>query len=183
MRTYLLPAAVLAAVALAGCSSSETASTASPSTPPAPTSAPAAATTLPAQGEPVEVPALSGDPTDLTAATQAAAGTGPAPTTLTTQDVVTGTGPAATLADTVAVRYTGTTWSDGALFDSSWEGGDTPVEFPLNGVIPGFAQGIEGMAPGGRRVIVIPSELAYGDNPTSGPAGPLVFVVDLVSIT
>ncbi|CAA9435556.1 MAG: hypothetical protein AVDCRST_MAG66-3557, partial [uncultured Pseudonocardia sp.] len=174
-------------VALAGCTSSEGPSTAAPGSP-APSSAapssaaPPSAAPAPA-GEPGGVPGLSGDPTDLTAPTQAGPGTGEAPTELLTSDVVVGSGTPATPTDTVAVRYTGTTWADGELFDSSWRSGDAPVEFPLDGVIPGFAQGIEGMAPGGRRVIVMPATLAYGENPSGGaPGGPLVFVVDLVSI-
>ncbi|MDN5749692.1 MAG: FKBP-type peptidyl-prolyl cis-trans isomerase, partial [Pseudonocardia sp.] len=66
-----------------------------------------------------------------------------------------------------------------------WDAGDAPVQFPLSGVVPGFSQGIEGMAVGGRRVIVMPPELAYGDNPPPGlPAdATLVFVVDLVGIS
>jgi peptidylprolyl isomerase len=137
----------------------------------------------PPPGRPGGVPGLTGDPTDLTAPTQAGPGTGEAPTELLTSDVVVGSGTPATPTDTVAVRYTGTTWADGELFDSSWRRGDAPVEFPLDGVIPGFAQGIQGMAPGGRRVIVMPAELAYGENPSGGaPGGALVFVVDLVSI-
>jgi peptidylprolyl isomerase len=192
VRRSLVPTALAAlAVALAGCASSEgPAAPGAASSAPAPASS-AAASSAPASsaaaaapaGEPGGVPGLSGDPTDLTAPTQAGPGAGAAPTELVTSDVVVGSGAPATPADTVAVRYTGTTWADGEVFDSSWQRGDTPVEFPLNGVIPGFAQGIEGMAPGGRRVIVMPSDLAYGDNPGGGrPGGPLVFVVDLVSI-
>ncbi|MCX6465488.1 MAG: FKBP-type peptidyl-prolyl cis-trans isomerase [Pseudonocardiales bacterium] len=184
MRTYLLPAAVLAAAVLAGCGSAEAPSAAPPSASPTSAAAPTSSAAPVAQGEPGAVPPLSGDPTDLTAPTQAGPGNGEAPATLLTQDVVTGTGTPATPADTVAVRYTGTLWSDGSVFDSSWSGGDAPVEFPLDGVVPGFAQGIEGMAPGGRRVIVMPPELAYGVDPPPGyPAGALVFVVDLVTIT
>ena len=182
MRTYLLPAAALAAVVLAGCGSAEAPAPAAalPAAPPVS----ASAAPVP-QGEPGEVPPLTGgEPTDLTAPAQAGPGNGAAPTTLLTADVVTGTGPTATQANTVFVRYTGTLWSDGSVFDSSWAGGDEPVDFPLAGVVPGFAQGIEGMAPGGRRVIVMPPELAYGTEPPPGyPAGALVFVVDLVSIT
>jgi peptidylprolyl isomerase len=174
--------------ALAGCASSEGPSSAAPGGPApssaAPSSAAPSSAAAPAPaGEPGGVPGLTGDPTDLTAPTQAGPGTGEAPTELLTSDVVVGTGAPATPTDTVAVRYTGTTWADGELFDSSWRRGDAPVEFPLNGVIPGFAQGIEGMAPGGRRVIVMPADLAYGENPSGGaPGGALVFVVDLVEI-
>jgi FKBP-type peptidyl-prolyl cis-trans isomerase len=85
--------------------------------------------------------------------------------------------------DTVAVQYSGTLYSDGTLFDSSWSRGE-PVSFPLDRVVPGFAQGIEGMQVGGRRVIVIPPDLGYGAE-TKGPipgGSTLVFVVDLVGI-
>lgn len=183
MRRLLLPTAALLVAALTGCGASEPAAP-EPTTPPAAApstdSAPSAAAGLVGG-----VPELSGDPTDLTAPTQAAAGEGAPPTELLTEDIVTGTGPVATQADTVDVRYTGTLWSDGSVFDSSWDAGDAPVQFPLSGVVPGFSQGIEGMAVGGRRVIVMPPELAYGDNPPPGlPAdATLVFVVDLVGIS
>jgi FKBP-type peptidyl-prolyl cis-trans isomerase len=97
---------------------------------------------------------------------------------------VVGTCPTARPTDTVNVRYVGALYG-GTPFDSSWSRGDTPISFPLNQeVVPGFAQGIEGMAPGGRRVIVIPPALGYGEQ-TQGPipgGSTLVFVVDLVGI-
>ncbi len=161
---------LIASIAVAACGSS------------APAGSPAAPT-APAVGVSAGVPALTGTPTDLTAATQAQAGAGQPPTELLTQDVVTGTGPAATPADTVDVQYTGTLYSDGTLFDSSWSRGQ-PATFPLSQVVEGFTQGITGMQPGGRRVIVIPPELGYGDT-TRGPipgGSTLVFVVDLVKI-
>lgn len=181
MRRLLLPALLVPMVAvtvLAGCGSAE----------PAPAAAPQAAapTTAAAPAGPEGgVPGLSGDPTDLTAPSAAGPGTGTPPSGLLTEDVVTGEGATATQADTVSVRYTGTLWTDGSEFDSSWSRGDAPIEFPLDRVVPGFSQGIEGMAPGGRRVIVMPPDLAYGDNPPPGlPAGAtLVFVVDLVGIS
>lgn len=190
MKRTLPAASVVLAVVLtvAGCGGDPEPTGDAPA--PAPTSAaPSTAAPAPvepaAPGEPAPgVPALTGSPTDLTAPTQAEAGSGQPPTELVTQDVVVGDGPAATLDDTVAVRYTGTLYSDGTVFDSSWSRGDAPITFPLNGVVPGFAQGIEGMQVGGRRVIVMPPELAYGDNPPPGipPGATLVFVVDLVAI-
>jgi peptidylprolyl isomerase len=130
------------------------------------------------------VPALTGNPTDLTKESAAKAGVGQPPSKLVTKDIVVGKGKAATLADTVNVRYSGTLYSDGTEFDSSWSRGNAPTSFPLNGVVPGFAQGIAGMKPGGRRVIVIPSALGYGDQANGPiPAGStLVFVVDLVGV-
>lgn len=130
------------------------------------------------------LPSLTGDPADLTAPSQAMAGVGTPPAELVTSDVVVGSGPAATLADTVDVRYSGTLFADGTLFDASWSQGDEPASFPLAGVVDGFARGIEGMQPGGRRVIVIPPDLGYGAadyGPIPG-GSTLVFVVDLVSV-
>ena len=61
-----------------------------------------------------------------------------------------------------------------------------PTQFPLDGVIPGWGEGLVGMKVGGRRTLVIPGNLAYGNSPppSSGiqPNETLVFVVDLVSI-
>lgn len=173
----LLPVAVLVAALVAGCGG--IGEMAAPATAGSAADQPTAAA-----GPPGGIPELSGDPADLTAPTQAAAGTGSPPTELLSEDVVVGTGTPATAADTVDVRYTGTLYSDGSVFDSSWELGDAPVPFPLSRVVPGFAQGIAGMAPGGRRVIVMPPDLAYGDTARPGlPAGStLVFVVDLVGI-
>lgn len=179
-RSLVVASASIALTALAGCGSS----TPPPSTPPPPTSssadapAPAASPGAAVPG----VPALTGNPTDLTKASQANAGVGEPPAKLVTQDVVVGKGAAATLANTVDVRYTGTLYSNGTQFDSSWSSGSNPVSFPLDGVVPGFAQGIAGMQPGGRRVIVIPPALGYGDR-DNGPipgGSTLVFVVDLV---
>ena len=132
------------------------------------------------------VPALTGDPTDLTRASQAQPGTGQPPTTLLTQDIVVGNGARATPDDrTVQIRYTGTLYAGGKVFDSSWSRGNRPVDFPVDAVVPGFAQGITGMRQGGRRVIVIPPALGYGpdnDGPIPGNST-LVFVVDLIGVT
>ncbi len=126
-------------------------------------------------------PAVTANTTDLTKEPKSGAGSG-AVTALQTKDLVVGEGKTAALTDTVTVHYVGSLFSDGSVFDSSW--GGQPAVFPLNRVVPGFAQGIEGMKVGGRRQIVIPSELGYG--PQSQPGIPansvLVFIVDLKAI-
>lgn len=196
MKRTLLAASLVALTTLAGCGDAGGAATAG--APPtsagagsatpagaAPTT-PAAPVTVAPVGAPAPgVPALTGTPTDLSKPVQAQAGSGQPPAGLVLQDLVVGAGPPATLADTVGVRYTGTVFADGTLFDSSWSQGDAPVSFPLSNVVPGFAQGIEGMQAGGRRVLVIPPDLAYGDDSpteTIPPGSTLVFVVDLVGI-
>jgi len=87
--------------------------------------------------------------------------------------------------DTVTVNYEGKLLS-GTVFDSSIERGE-PASFPLNGVIPGWTAGITGMKVGGQRLIGILSDQAYGATPPSGTTiqknEPLVFVVDLVSVS
>jgi peptidylprolyl isomerase len=193
----------MAVAALTGCGSSESApSTQPPASAPAAPSAASPAAELPAPAGPGTapvaaapaspgpavpgVPALTGNPTDLTVASQAQAGTGQPPTTVLTQDVVVGTGAKVTSDDTtVQVRYTGTLFAGGKVFDSSWTRGTQPVAFPLENLVPGFSQGLTGMKQGGRRVIVIPPALGYG-NSTDGPipgGSTLVFVVDLIGVT
>ena len=83
--------------------------------------------------------------------------------------------------DTVNVHYSGWT-TDGKMFDSSVERGE-PISFPLNGVIPGWTEGVQLMVQGEKRRFWIPAKLAYGDNPGGGaPAGMLVFDVELLGI-
>ena len=124
------------------------------------------------------------NPTDLSKEPLPSPGTGPAPTSLVTKDLVVGTGAEATATSTVQVQYVGTNFANGKVFDSSWSRGQ-PTTFPLNQVVPGFAQGIEGMKVGGRRVMVIPPALGYGATGAGSAIGPnetLVFVVDLLAV-
>ena len=95
-------------------------------------------------------------------------------------DEVQGSGAEVPAGATVTVQYAGVAAPTGTLIDSSWSRGE-PISVPLSGVIPGWTEGIVGMKEGGRRTLVIPAELAYGD---SGPAPgqSLVFTIDLVSI-
>ena len=105
-------------------------------------------------------------------------------TSLVTLDVVEGSGEAIPAGATVTVDYCGVGLDSGAIFDSSWARGQ-PATFPLDGVITGWQDGIPGMKPGGRRLLIIPGDLAYGPNPPPGsgigPNETLVFVVDMLS--
>ena len=185
MKRSLLAAAVAATAAVAGGCGAAPEPAAAPAPAPATQAALAPPVIAPVGAPAPGIPALVGTPTDLTAPLQAGAGTADPPAGLLAQDIVVGTGPVAAPTDTVAVRYTGTLYADGTQFDSSWSEGDAPIQFPLDGVVPGFAQGIEGMQVGGRRVIVIPPALGYGSR-TTGPIpgnSTLVFVVDLVALS
>ncbi len=89
--------------------------------------------------------------------------------------------PAAT--DTVEVHYEGRL-TTGEVFDSSHERGQ-PATFPLNRVIDGWTEGLQLIAPGGKIRLVIPSELAYGDqgSPPSIPGGAtLIFDIELLDV-
>jgi FKBP-type peptidyl-prolyl cis-trans isomerase len=86
--------------------------------------------------------------------------------------------------DEVTVHYVGTLL-DGTEFDNSVKRGQ-PVTFPLNGVIPGWTEGVQLMKVGSKFKFFVPSALGYGSNGTpGGPIGPdatLIFEVELISI-
>jgi len=107
---------------------------------------------------------------------------GTPPATLVKEDVIIGSGKVASSDSTLTVHYTLMAWSTGEIVESSWSG--QPAQFPLSGVILGWQQGIPGMAVGGRRLLVIPPDLGYGEA-GGGPIGPnetLIFVVDLIDV-
>ena len=95
-----------------------------------------------------------------------------------------GTGPKPLATNTVKVHYHGTT-TDGKVFDSSVDRGE-PVEFPLNGVIPGWTEGVQLMSVGSKYKLFIPGDLAYGPRPPQGsgiaPNATLIFEVELLEI-
>ena len=93
-----------------------------------------------------------------------------------------GTGASPALSDSVQVHYHGTL-IDGTVFDSSVQRGE-PVTFPLNLVVSGWQEGLQMMKVGGKARLVLPSAIAYGDQP-QGPIPPgstLVFEVELLAI-
>jgi peptidylprolyl isomerase len=109
---------------------------------------------------------------------------GAAPSKLGSKDLITGTGAEAKAGQNVTVNYVGVLFHGGKEFDASWKRSE-PLTFALGKgqVIAGWDQGVPGMKVGGRRELIIPSELAYGAKgspPTIPPNAPLVFVVDLL---
>ncbi len=135
--------------------------------------------------------------TDTTAAVAASGGSaddgkpkvtvpdGAAPTQLLMKDLTEGSGPAAKRGDNVTVEYVGVGFESGKEFDTSW--GREPFAFQLGSgqVIPGWEEGVVGMKAGGRRQLLVPPELAYGEAgfpPSIAPNEALVFVIDLLEI-
>lgn len=85
---------------------------------------------------------------------------------------------------TVTAHYTGALAKDGTIFQSSKDFGE-PIEFSLDQVIQGWGQGVPGMKVGGKRRLVIPAELAYGEAgspPSIGPNEPLVFDIEITAV-
>jgi peptidylprolyl isomerase len=110
---------------------------------------------------------------------------GAPPAELEITDLVIGDGDEATPGRTVAVHYLGVTFQ-GEEFDASWNRG-SPFQFQLGAgrVIAGWDQGVAGMRVGGRRKLVIPPHLAYGNRGAGGvikPGDTLIFVVDLLKV-
>jgi FKBP-type peptidyl-prolyl cis-trans isomerase FkpA len=118
---------------------------------------------------------------------------GPAAEQLIVTDTRIGTGKEATTGATVFMHYSGWLYRPlaknmhGKLFDSSLPRGE-PLDFVLGAgrVIKGWDQGIQGMKVGGKRTLIIPSELAYGSRPAAGsnipPNSALIFDVELMDV-
>ena len=111
----------------------------------------------------------------------------PPPTDLVVSDITEGDGAEATAGSTVVAHYVGVAHSSGEEFDASYNRG-APLQFRLGigQVISGWDQGVQGMKVGGRRQLVIPPHLGYGDRGAGGvikPGETLVFVVDLIGVS
>jgi len=107
---------------------------------------------------------------------------GDAPAEVEIETLKKGDGATVASGDTVLVQYTGIKWTDGSVFDSSWETG-TPASFETTGVVDGFRQALEGQTVGSQVVVVIPPEFGYGEEGSSDHelAGEtLIFVVDIL---
>jgi peptidylprolyl isomerase len=165
MKTLMLTIVACAALAVVGCGDDDSSSDGGGAeTTAAATSGESAKKTKP------EVPPPTGAP----------------PQQLEVQDLEEGSGAEAKSGDKVTVQYVGVGFDSGKEFDASWNRGE-PFSFTLGAseVIPGWDQGVEGMKVGGRRELIIPPELAYGETgspPVIGPNETLVFVIDLLEV-
>ncbi|MDB5237453.1 MAG: peptidyl-prolyl isomerase, FKBP-type peptidyl-prolyl cis-trans isomerase FkpA [Parcubacteria group bacterium] len=149
------------------------------------TAATVATSTLPIATSTMDTQNTQGVPVQPNSAA-AAAIPNPLPTTLTASDTVVGTGAEAKTGDTVTVNYVGML-PDGTVFDASANHGTTGFSFPLGAgqVIKGWDQGVVGMKVGGKRRLIIPANLAYGNQAVGGviPANAtLVFDIELLGV-
>ncbi|MBX9389725.1 FKBP-type peptidyl-prolyl cis-trans isomerase [Streptomonospora nanhaiensis] len=109
------------------------------------------------------------------------------PADLETQALIEGDGPEVEEGQQLVVQYTGMRWDDSTVFDSTWnrEGAEgVPSTFIIGAgqVIEGWDKGLVGQKVGSRMLLVIPEDMAYGENAeeSGSPAGTLVFVVDIL---
>jgi peptidylprolyl isomerase len=112
--------------------------------------------------------------------------TGAAPTVMELSNLITGNGAVARQNDTVEMEYVLATYSTRKVVQSSWTSSPFTTTLTDSSVIPGFFDGVVGMRVGGRRELVIPPSLGYGDvSPGTGIAknDTLVFVIDLLKVT
>jgi peptidylprolyl isomerase len=194
MRARLLPVVTLvAALALAACGSTNYPDTnhiipapdQAQTLKPPKTTTPATSTT-PSTSTTASVPSSG----PLSTEPKITVPSGAAPTTLVVNNIITGTGTVAKDSDLLTVDYVGALYSNGKIFDASWNHGGpkgVPFQFQLGvgDVIPGWDQGLVGMRVGGRRELIIPASLAYKNVARSGiPANStLIFIVDLLAVT
>lgn len=188
MRARAIALLATAAVGLGACGESEDDADLPAAVPATPAETTPAETTTGAAtgGTPSPGGKKNGISTDLSSKPEIPKPSGKEPTKLVTNDIVVGKGAAVKAGDNVVVHYVGVLFSDGEQFDASWDNGQ-PFPFVLGqgSVIPGWDQGVPGMKVGGRRLLTIPPDLAYGDagQGSIGPNSTLVFAVDLLNVT
>lgn len=109
-----------------------------------------------------------------------------APDKLVVQTLIKGDGPVLGEDESVVVQYTGATWDDREVFDSTWDGDSgapaSPAVLSADQVVPGFAKALEGQTVGSQVMVVVPPDQGYGDQAQGAiPANStLVFVIDIL---
>lgn len=187
MRARAIALLATAAIGLGACGDDNDSDTDLPAAVPATSAETTPTETAPAAGgTPTAAAKEAGISTDMSSKPKIPKPKGKAPKKLVVTDIVKGKGDEAKSGDQIVVNYVGVLFSNGEQFDASWDNGQ-PFPFTLGqgDVIPGWDQGVEGMRVGGRRLLTIPPDLAYGaQGQGSIPANAtLVFAVDLLNVT
>ena len=177
----LAGSAILLALA-AGCKNEGDAKTATSTTASPATSEP----TGPAMGPPAAAPVDVTSVPDTTTIDGKTVKLTTLPSGVKYYDIKVGTGAVAKAGQRASMQYTGTLL-DGSKFDSSYDHGGQPFDFTIGGgeVIKGWDEGIPSMKVGGKRRLIVPGSLAYGEHsptPAIPPNATLVFDVELVAV-
>lgn len=177
MRRVLATVAVIPVLALTGCGGSDSGTATAASS--APASASPAADAFSSNGVTV-----SGAPGSAPTIIVDSAAT--PPSELVVEVLAEGDGKPVGPNSVLSAQYTGVSWSTGEVFDSSWTNNNgQPLEFPLQGVITGWQEGLNGVPEGSRVLLIIPPDMGYGEAgapPAIGPNETLVFVVDVEKV-
>jgi peptidylprolyl isomerase len=198
-KLFILVAVVALALAVAGCGDDDDSDGGEAATTQTQTETQAQTETQPqtqTQPEP-QVPATpsikakkvtpSAGEADIDTKPKVPKGEGSPPKRLVAQDLIVGKGKRVKAGDMASVQYVGVLFKNGKQFDTSWVGkkeAGQPFQFTVGGgqVIPGWDRGVAGMREGGRRKLIIPARLAYGEQgypPNIPPNAPLIFDIDL----
>lgn len=105
------------------------------------------------------------------------------PTDLVVAPLIRGTGQQVAAGQVITVQYVGVKWSDGTVFDSTWEAGKLPASFPIGvgSVVPGWDAGLVEQTVGSQVLLVVPPDLAYRGTDHELADETLVFVVDILA--
>ena len=136
-----------------------------------------------AQTAPAAAPSLTSTANPVLEAAAKEAGAVVTPTGRVYRSLKDGTGASPSATDKVKVHYRGT-FPDGKEFDSSYKRNEA-IEFPLNGVIKCWTEGVQRMKVGGKAKLTCPPAIAYGDRGAGGvipPKATLIFEVELLAI-
>jgi peptidylprolyl isomerase len=188
LRLLIVPALAGLALVVAGCGDDDNSKSNATDTATIQTQTTPTQTTPPEQTAPKakKVKPTAGE-ADVASKPKVPKGSGKPPSKLVVQDLVVGKGKTARDGDVVAVQYVGVLFKNGKEFDASWSRPGEAFQFPLGAgqVIPGWDQGVVGMKLGGRRKLIIPPELGYGEQgfpPDIPPNAALIFDIDLQKI-